>query len=769
MNAEKNKGTKPNKTKQKTLQQKSSSAQAKCKDVELFLVEFFNNIFTHRMRDVESVIRVECIKELCNWMLSYQAFFVNNEYFKFLGWAFNDQSGTVRSETIKSVIRLYKVESIAQELSLFTTRYAKRIEQMALYDVDVSVRVSAIQLCSTLYKLKIDVLSTNGRTELSNMIASDVPRVRKSAAPFVKAMLYSNVIEPLREEVVNSLSRGKGGRRSAATTAAAAASVNKNWVFFKGIGSYLVEQTNDSAGPDAMQIDLEAFSTTVTEKRNTKIANIVEALWEQMPELQEYSSLSDYLCRDHSQTQRQQDDDEMDTGSTVIDSCYRLSEDEETVLISVFGACIRTAITKGLDKNIPEGKDRKKMDDAFWEENKNEISRHLVQVLPKLLSKYSDDATRMSQLVSIPAIMNLSVYSELRAEKEYEELLETLVRVYLGAIQTDLLTNCADSLQHLNKNTSLLEINNVHLGLLKEGVANQVREACSGKDLVAARYTPALIHSISVSLLRLASLINFTDATEAMDDSQGMSMNVIEYVGALVDRAAFGHKKEKNISLSALTILSRYMMWKCNSLSSTSSSEVVPPIERRRDWTIDKFVEIVTGADVSPLDEVRVAAFGYLVDMYWLFSSDMFDEFGLARLKIQCPTDLQKSLTAYVFEQAQNLENLIKSSDEKNQASKDEISAQKELVSKIFTSYSRGILVRVFEMKYSATLLDQYGSNNIEIDEIIKALVGEFQDDLITGEVAADGICRAYMESLKNVSFIFIILFNFIQQYTNII
>ncbi|KAI9250834.1 hypothetical protein EDC94DRAFT_310101 [Helicostylum pulchrum] len=740
LNNEKKKADKSN-NKLRGLKQKSTTAQTKCKDLEEFLTEFFNGIFIHRMRDVESVIRAECIRELCNWMQSYRAYFVDNNYLRFMGWAFNDPSATVRSACIKSLTRLYKIEDIATKLAAFTQRFSSRIEEMALYDVDVSVRVNAIQLCGALFKLKVDVLSDVGRTELSNMIASDVPRIRKSAAPFVKAMLYSDVIDKLRVEITNTLTKPKG-RRSAAPVDV---SVNENWVFFKGLASYLVDRTNDTENTDAMQVDLESFSNTLIEKRNTKIANIVEALWDQMPEFQEYTSLSAYLCRDQSQAQGQ-DDDEMDTGNNTIDSCYGLSEDEETILISVFGACIRTAIDKGLDKNIPEGEDKKTVDDAFWEENKSEISRHLVHALPILLSKHSDDATRMTQLASIPAIMNLSVYTELRAETEYEGILKTLVSVYLGAIQTDLLIHCADSLQHLSNNVSFTALNNIHLSILKEGVVNQVREACSGKDLVTARYTPALIHSISVSLHRLACLINFTDATKAMDDSKGMSMNVIEYVGALVDRAAFGHKKEKNIGLSALTIMSRYMMWKCSSLSSTSSSDVIPTIERRRDWTIDRFVEIVTGADVSPLAEVRVTAFGYLVDIYWLFGSDIFDEYGFTRLKTQCAADLQKSLTDYVFEQVQSLEALIK--DDKS--TPDQIAVEKELTLKLVSSYARGILVGVFTMNHSTALLEQYGSNNVEIDDIVKALVAEFQSDMITGEVAADGICRAYMEALKN-------------------
>lgn len=746
LNTEKKKpGNAKNREKLRTMTQKSTTAQTKCNDLEEFLAEFFNSIFVHRIRDVESVIRVECVKELCNWMQSYQAYFVDNHYIRFLGWAFNDPVASVRSECIKSLIRLYKIEDIASKLSTFIRRFTPRIEEMALYDVDVSVRVNTIQLCSSLFKLKINVLSLKGRTELFNMVGSDVPRVRKSAAPFVKAMLDTNVIEPLLRGVTASFTRAKSGRRSIAATATEVA-INHGWVNFKGLASFLVEQTssiNVMDNASDMEVDLESLSSALVEKRNAMITNIVEALWGQMDDLQEYASLSDYLCRDHSQTQQQASmDDHMDTGFNTIEECYRLSEDEETVLLNVFGVCIATAMTKGLDKNMID--DKKKMDEAALEENKNELSRHLVQVLPKLLSKHSDDANRTSQLVCMPSLMNLNVYSELRAETEYEELLETLVKVYIGAIQTDLLLNCADSLHHMSKNVGMTELNNIHLTTLKETVVNQVREACSGKDLVTASFTPAIIHAVSVSMLRLSCLINFTDATAAMEDSQGMSMDVIEYAGALVDRAAFGHKKEKNISKSALTVITRYMMWKCEALSVSSTTEVIPTIERRRDWTFDKLVELIKGNDVSPLPEVRIAAFGYMVDLYWLFSSDMFDDYGLSRLKVRCPADLQTSCTTYVVDQ-------IKVYNELNKAENKDI-AEKELILLLISGYSHALLTGIFDISHTVKLLEQYGSNSAEMDEHIKAFVTELQNDLIADEVVADGICRSYLEALKSVS-----------------
>ncbi|CEP10437.1 hypothetical protein [Parasitella parasitica] len=740
---------KPTKTRITTLKQTCVTEDRKCKDLQEYLTEFFDNIFVHRSRDVESVIRHECYKELCNWMLNYQSFFVNNNYIRFFGWAFNDQNANVRSETLKSLIKLYKVETIAAQFRPFTQRFKGRIEEMALYDVDVSVRVNAIQLCSLLYKQKVDILSAEGRSQLTSMIASDAPRVRKSAAPFVKVLIDTNVIEPLVTKVTKALTGTT--RRSASTSATP---VNTTWVTFKAISAFLVEQSAsilEKESTDEMQLDLESLTSTLVEKRNFIITNIVEALWDQMPQLQDFEALSDYLYRDHSQSQQQNDDDAMDTETNVeIDDCYRLTDDEETVMVNVYVACIRTAMSKGLDKNMTESKDKRKLDDTFWEENKNELSRHLVQSLPKLLSKHMDDTNRMTQLVTLPTLMNLDVYAELRAERAYESLLETLMRVYLGAILTELLVNCAESLQHLSKNVSLNEINQLHLMELKDSVVNQVREACSGKDLVTCTYTPALIHSVSVSMLRLSYLINFCDPTTAMEDSQGTSMNVLEYTGALAERAAFSNKQEKNISLNALAILSRYMMWKCQNLaSSIDTNELGLVIERRRDWVLDKYTEIVRGIDVSPLFDVRVAAFGYLIDIYWLFSSDFFESYGLNRLNTKCPDDLQQTCADLVKEQISKVKTSLDNFDEDDKASKQTLDTEKGFLHNLMTSFSRGVLMGVFDIHYTTFILNQYGATDSGLDNVIKTLLTEFQEDLTTGEVTTDGICRAYMGALK--------------------
>lgn len=48
------------------------------------------SVFTHRSRDVEYVIRSECIKELCDWTRLHTDHFATNEFLRHFGWALND-------------------------------------------------------------------------------------------------------------------------------------------------------------------------------------------------------------------------------------------------------------------------------------------------------------------------------------------------------------------------------------------------------------------------------------------------------------------------------------------------------------------------------------------------------------------------------------------------------------------------------------------------------------------------------------------------------
>jgi hypothetical protein len=49
------------------------------------------SVFVHRYRDVEAVIRTECIRELGLWIIKYPDRFLDDIYLRYLGWQLSDK------------------------------------------------------------------------------------------------------------------------------------------------------------------------------------------------------------------------------------------------------------------------------------------------------------------------------------------------------------------------------------------------------------------------------------------------------------------------------------------------------------------------------------------------------------------------------------------------------------------------------------------------------------------------------------------------------
>ena len=95
-----------------------------------------------------------------------------------------------------------------------------------------------------------------------------------------------------------------------------------------------------------------------------------------------------------------------------------------------------------------------------------------------------------------------------------------------------------------------------------------------------------------------------------MEESEDMDEDITELVGHFVDRAAYGYHNEKQSSLSAMAILFRYMVWKCERVSvdpdlKEAGRAAVGKIERHREWILEKFTSLVTLADITPVTSVK--------------------------------------------------------------------------------------------------------------------------------------------------------------------
>lgn len=172
----------------------------------------------------------------------------------------------------------------------FIERFTPRIEEMVLYDVDVTVRVNAIHLCSVLYNHDQDLLSNRTRQALTNLVMSNNPRIRKSVAPFVKSIIDKNILNPSMEQVESALA-SLSVETSTSDNNNSNKDVKRNWVVFKSIAGFLSERVkttdNNSIDENDDDMDLNQSGLLLFDQYNIQvIENTCESLWGYIKELQ---------------------------------------------------------------------------------------------------------------------------------------------------------------------------------------------------------------------------------------------------------------------------------------------------------------------------------------------------------------------------------------------------------------------------------------------------------------------------------------------------
>ncbi|EAZ63979.2 hypothetical protein PICST_28736 [Scheffersomyces stipitis CBS 6054] len=126
------------------------------------IIEYFNEIgnvtLGHRYRDIDPLIRQECLRFLSQAMIIHPDHFFEASFLRYFGWLLSDPSNGVRHEVTRVLSKLYKnVTSRSQSnvgmnrgLSQFTARYKKQLIKMSTLDSDLNVRYNCIGICCEL-------------------------------------------------------------------------------------------------------------------------------------------------------------------------------------------------------------------------------------------------------------------------------------------------------------------------------------------------------------------------------------------------------------------------------------------------------------------------------------------------------------------------------------------------------------------------------------------------------------------------------------------
>lgn len=141
-----------------------------------YIGDIFSSIFTRRFKDVDPLIRIECIGGLYRWIELCPEIFFDQSYVRYLGWLILDKDVAVKVEALKVTVRLYKKYNgmIVSGLRQFTERLTTDVIGLLNNEKDVNVRIQSLYMLIEINKLGF--LQEEEVLELNKLMVSIISR-----------------------------------------------------------------------------------------------------------------------------------------------------------------------------------------------------------------------------------------------------------------------------------------------------------------------------------------------------------------------------------------------------------------------------------------------------------------------------------------------------------------------------------------------------------------------------------------------------------------
>ncbi|XP_050975250.1 cohesin subunit SA-2 [Labeo rohita] len=327
------------------IQRKINELQDRKFEIENMMDAIFKGVFLKRYRDVIPEIRAICMEELTVWMKLYSSVFLNDSYLKYVGWMMHDKQPDVRLKCVLGLQALYQDQSCSK-MDLFTIRFKERMISMTL-DKDHEVAIQAMRLLMVISQSCEDVLSPDDHKNVFQFVYCSHRPLATTAGEFLYNRLLSNP----------ELSRPRD------------------------------KASDQEKHRELVLARIRALIHFHTESELHKhVLYLVDSLWDSAGALlKDWTGLTSLLLP-HTSCQEQ-----------------ALSSAEEAFVIELVLASVRQAAEgppvsgRGAGKKVISTKEKKsQIDDC------TKLTEHFIKVLPELLTKYSEDAEKLTSLLKIP-------------------------------------------------------------------------------------------------------------------------------------------------------------------------------------------------------------------------------------------------------------------------------------------------------------------------------------------------------------------------------
>jgi cohesin complex subunit SA-1/2 len=635
-----------NKARVAELQKQVHTASRQQETLEGLMQNWFDTVFVHRYRDIDPKVRVDCAAALGDWATIYPDLFFEGQYLRYLGWVLSDEKAPTRHEVVKVLIKLYNDQDKLSGLRTFSERFRPRMVEMATMDHDPGVRAATVELLEVLRGagfLEPDDVDSVGR-----MIFDSEPRVRKAVVAFFIASVddfYEAKVEELggRETLDEVLAGGEDNDDFEAPRV--------EWLKLKSLAVLL--QMYDAQGEMEAQDHQDASTNDayilVAHGLGSRFSQAAEMLCDKIPELKEWEALSGYLLYDHS-TQNATAT-ETDT-ETLFKQAAKLDEREEIVLLEVLHSAVKLSLTRAVEatadvkhaaaakKKAPTKKQRQEAEEA-----KETVTRHLAQLIPRLLNKFGAIPATAYAVLRLEHVLNLEIFQELRQDlTAYSNLLDDIKKQFMSHSQSLVVEEASRALLHAKKFPDLEEITEEKVqGLWDDTVAIFEALVQKSADLsVRGNLSDNMLTALSNTVLRIRKLAEIVDPTPYFDKSPPVrkkvpprSCPIIDSILQIIERGipkdsdseldAEVLALEDAMAVNAAYIALQYFIWKVRSFreliesTGTVSMRLLEPIAGLRDSFDGNLIEMLKHRHGA--DDVRVTMAGVLVDMYVLFQT----------------------------------------------------------------------------------------------------------------------------------------------------
>ncbi|GAA5978615.1 hypothetical protein JCM10908_004424 [Rhodotorula pacifica] len=425
-----------------------------------------------------------------------------------------------------------------------------------------------------------------------------------------------------------------------------------------------------------------------------RVAYAVEALWDSLDAVQDWEGMLAYLLKDHSSDADDESaasssstnakgmgkgkavkgrgragrgkkadggDEEMADGDAAdeqddeedaepaLPKQVRLNEDEETLFVEVVVA----ALTRVTQANAVTKKDQEQEDEDIAN-----VSRVVIDALPKLFAKHQTFPARMIDILAIPRLISLDLYLDMQQISAYESLWDDVAKQFKKHTETDVLDQAARTLVVFLAANILSATNQTKIADLERDLVAALRTA-AGDDAENASYEEDELAALTACVARIEHLYRVKNLNDVLEDNDGgNSTSVIDIIESIVDRGRRGYKEEEQLVGHAIRVLAVHLSWhlltvvaEIRQAGSTDLQALVAVSEKRR-TLLEKLEEFAVGNGTNAAEGVKRVALTVLLDIYLIAhtisapSSDpdrLFEE-----LKLEATDELQARCSGYI-------------------------------------------------------------------------------------------------------------------------